>query len=511
MDATRFHGLARLLSVGLVTLLTTAPALRAEESSTLVFSQPNNGDDFEMESTEDGSAAASLVIVPEAKPLAISQPERLQAAPAKRVPRPATTLVVERVKKRTPSPRPAGLLATRTTTQPKLQPVHRPVQRLAQQPPPLRDQNVQPVNYEEPIAEPEPEEWQEPEEPHVLQAKPMAEPHVQQADPTAKLLVEAHEISQRAAEQQDYDEIIALCQMARRLGVEGDQLDFANTLMAWALNRRGQARVDEGNQKLADGDFEQALALNPDNWRALHNRGVSYAQAGKFADALDDFNRVIELNPLFAKAFANRATLFTQSGDLEIALADYRRACKLDPKLLVAQLGQGRVCHLLGHWEEALDAFNKTLEIKPDNPEVVCSRADLLADMGSYNEALGDYARAIDLDPEFAHAYRNGAWLLATCPDSRYRDGANAVLGAERALEFGYGERHVALDTLAAAQASSGEFDEAIKTLEEAIQIAPHDARSAYRSRLQMYQAGQIYLTEPPADVAQAVYEATDR
>ncbi len=456
MDATRFHGLARLLPVVLVSLLTTAPALRAEESSTLVFTQPNIGDGFEVES------AASLVIVPAAKPQAISQPKRLQTAQAKPLPRPTTTPAVE------------------------------PAPRSAQRPAPPRDQNVQPVRHEEPLAEPEPEA-------------------PEQVDTSAKLLVEAHELSLQADAQQDYDDIIALCQTARRLGVEGDQLEFAHTLLAWALNRRGQSRVDQGEQKLADADFQQALALDPDNWRALHNRGVSYAQAGKFAEALDDFNRVVELNPLFAKAFANRATLFTQSGDLEVALADYQRACRLDPKLLAAEVGQGRICHLLGRWEESLDAFNKALEIQPDNPEIVCSRADLLADMGRYDEALADYAQSIDLDPEFAHAYRNGAWLLATCPDPRYRDGANAVCGAERALEFGYGERHVALDTLAAAQASAGQFEEAIHTLEEALKLAPHDARSAYRTRLQMYQAGKAYLTEPPAGVAQAAYEATDQ
>jgi tetratricopeptide (TPR) repeat protein len=482
MDATRFHGLARLLPVVLVLLLTTTPALRAEESSTLVFTQPFNSDDSVEETAENPSSAASLVIVPAAKPQAISQPKRLQTTQAKPLPRPTTTLVVEPVKKKTPAPTPAAQLATQTTTQP--QPAQRPTVH--------RDQRVQPVSYDEPIAEPDPEE-------------------TQPVDTMAKLLVEAHELSQQAVEEQDYNEIIALCQTAKRSGVEGDQLEFTQTLMAWALNRRGQTRVDEGNQKLADADFQQALALDPDNWRALHNRGVSSAQEGKFAEALDDFNRVVELNPLFAKAFANRATLFTQSGDLEVALADYQRACRLDPKLLAAEVGRGRMCHLLGRWEEALDAFNKALEINPDNPELVCSRADLLADMGRYSEALADYARTIDLDPEFAHAYRNGAWLLATCPDSRYRDGANAVRGAERALESGYGERHVALDTLAAAQASAGQFDEAVQTLQDALKLAPHDARSAYRMRLRMYQAGKVYLTEPLAEVAQAVYEATDQ
>ena len=67
------------------------------------------------------------------------------------------------------------------------------------------------------------------------------------------------------------------------------------------------------------------------------------------------------------------------------------------------------------------------------------------------------------------------------------------------------------LDTLAAAQASAGNFDQAIETLQEALKIAPHEARYIYRSRLQRYQAGQPFYTEPVEDVSQVVYEVSDR
>ena len=256
---------------------------------------------------------------------------------------------------------------------------------------------------------------------------------------------------------------------------------------------------------------EEISAVQPQEWEQFHDRGVTFAEQGKYAEALDDFNRVIELNPMFAKAYSNRATLFTLSSDLERAQTEYQRACSLDPKLLHAQLGLGRVYHLLGSKEEALDCFNRAVELEPDKADIVCSRADLLADMGRYRDALADYARTIDISPEFAHAYRNGAWLLATCPDRRFRDPPNAVRGAQRALDFGYGDRHVALDTLAAAQASTGDFDQATETLQEALKIAPHEARYVYRSRLQRYQAHRPFFTEPVEDISQVVYEVSDQ
>jgi tetratricopeptide (TPR) repeat protein len=130
--------------------------------------------------------------------------------------------------------------------------------------------------------------------------------------------------------------------------------------------------------------------------------------------------------------------------------------------------------------------------------------------MGQYSDALASYALAIEIKPSFGHAYRNGAWLLATCPDERFRDSENAVLGAQQALESEYGERHVALDTLAAALASAGEFVKAIETLEEAIELAPATLRPDYIARVRLYEAGEPFRTQPVADVSQAVYEETD-
>jgi serine/threonine-protein kinase len=163
----------------------------------------------------------------------------------------------------------------------------------------------------------------------------------------------------------------------------------------------------------------------------------------------------------------------------------------------------------LGRWEQAIAHFDKAVQLDPESPATVCSRGDLYADMGRYGEALADYAQAIELDPEFAHAYRNGAWLLATCPDPQYRDPENAILGAQQALEYSYGDRHVSLDTLAAALASSGQFTAAIDALTEAVDLAPAGAASAYLARLELYESHQPFLNEAAGgQVAQVAYEA---
>jgi len=332
-----------------------------------------------------------------------------------------------------------------------------------------------------------------------------------QNDPVVELLLRANKLSQRATTEQHYTTIIGQCNEAIRNGVSAEHRRYARQLSSWALNRRGQLHAEEGEESSADADFRTALDYHPNNWRAIHNRGVSFAQRGQFAEAFDDFNEVIKLNPQHAKAYTNRATLYLQTNDLEAALEDFQQALENDPELVTAQIGISRTCHRLGRWEEAYDHFSVTIALDPTNASVVCSRGDLLADMGRYREAMADYARTIELNPKFAHAYRNGAWLLATCPDGEYRDADNAILGAEQALEFDYGDRHVALDTLAAALANAGKFKEATSILQEAIEIAPADAKVNYLSRLQLYQDHQPFRTQPIGDIAQAVYEVSDQ
>jgi tetratricopeptide (TPR) repeat protein len=331
-----------------------------------------------------------------------------------------------------------------------------------------------------------------------------------QLDEAGQLLIEAHTACTTAKPETELTEVIDKCIAALRLNIKGENKQFATTLISWSLNRRGQVYAGAGNTELADSDFEEALNFDPNNWRALHNRGVSYAESGKFAEAFDDFNAVIKTNPKFAKAYTNRATLFVQAGDLESAEKDYRSACKLDNKLASARLGLARVCHSGGRWDEALEHFTAAAKLDPENPGILCSRGDLLSDMGQYADALASYAMAIEVKPSFGHAYRNGAWLLATCPDEQFRDPENAILGAKQALECEYGERHVALDTLAAALASAGEFDEAIATLEEAIELAPSTVRAEYVARVKLYEEGQPFRTQPVAEISQAVYEEID-
>jgi hypothetical protein len=85
------------------------------------------------------------------------------------------------------------------------------------------------------------------------------------------------------------------------------------------------------------------------------------------------------------------------------------------------------------------------------------------------------------------------AWLLATHPDAKYRDGAEAVRVATRAVQLTKNRNADALDTLAAAYAEEGQFPEAVKSAQEAETLARSDGKpdlaAQIRYRREGYQA----------------------
>ncbi len=327
------------------------------------------------------------------------------------------------------------------------------------------------------------------------------------ASSPAGLLTQAHQLAETARSEADFSKIFAMCQQIPASQASGEEAAFGRQLAAWSLNRRGQLRARAGNSEAAMADFALAIRVDAKCWRALHNRGVLLAQSGQFEPAFDDFHHAIELNPRFAKAHANRAALYVLAGEVEPGLADYQRAAELDPNFAIAHRGCGRACHMLGRIDEAFEHLSRAIELAPNDAAALASRGDLLTDVGQYAAAADDYERALVVNPKYADACRGSAWLLATCPDGEVRNPGVALERAELAMQLERKADATTLDTLAAAQASVGDFPAATQTIRRAIELASPSERSVYQDRMQMYRQSQPYRIAPLGEVQQAGYE----
>jgi tetratricopeptide (TPR) repeat protein len=305
----------------------------------------------------------------------------------------------------------------------------------------------------------------------------------------------------------EFSEIIEQCERVLGVKLSAENSAYAHQLAAWGYNRRGEAYAQEaanlaekGEERKANeldevalADFEAALSHDPKKWKAVQNRGVSLALRGRLDQAIADFTKVIELNPQYDSAWFNRAELLAKQGKFAEAAGDYDETLKLKPDDLGALIGRGNSQLRLRKFRPALNDFTKALHIEPEFPQALAGRGDVRSEIGLWEEAAEDYRRAIKLNPKFGRAYRGAAWLMATCPEERIRNAELAVASARQALALDGNGDYAYLDTLAAALANAGEFEDARATQEKAIQIAPDAAASELRSRLTLYRSGEPY------------------
>jgi tetratricopeptide (TPR) repeat protein len=243
-------------------------------------------------------------------------------------------------------------------------------------------------------------------------------------------------------------------------------------------------------------DFDEALQLDPENWRAAHNRGVSRAEKGELATAVADFSHVIQLKEDYGPAYRNRGEVLFATGQYIGAIDDYTRALAYMSETAELHFLRASALHRLGRVREALADYDASLQGGEPTAGRYIGRAGAHADLSNFAAAISDLDKAIKLDGQSAEAYRAVGWILATCPNPRYRRPDKALLAARHALELQGSTDPAYFDTLAAALAAGEDFEKAVTIQDYAIRLASgREEKEELRGRLALYQKNRPYLS----------------
>lgn len=179
-------------------------------------------------------------------------------------------------------------------------------------------------------------------------------------------------------------------------------------------------------------------------------------------------------------------------GNLDQAIADYTEAIRLKPDIFVAYLNRGTALRRKGEFDLAIADYNKAIELKADYYDAYTLRGICYGKKGRYEEAIADFTKALEKKPHYL-TYHGLAWIYATSKNDKYRNAARAVELAQKALQIHRNAN--SLNTLAAAYAEAGRFEEAVETQEEAIELlkkpgsAPKEDLARYDRQLQAYKS----------------------
>ncbi len=250
--------------------------------------------------------------------------------------------------------------------------------------------------------------------------------------------------------------------------------------------------------------------------RIALNRGTTMFQEGMFEQAREQFAQACLVAPESATAHLNLGSALTKLNRIAEAIEEYEEAILLDPASTIAWFDLGVIHASLNQESQAIGCYDQALLIHPDNAEARFNRANALRRLGNFSEAAKEMKQVRTLRPGNSTAWlaeavcylrlgdRNAA--LKTCLEGRIATGNDARL-------ISLSARLVATDPAAAAEqlatylaqieelllvqstlelvetkamvlAAQGNFPEAIRWQDAALEAARNADRDDIASRL---------------------------
>jgi tetratricopeptide (TPR) repeat protein len=246
--------------------------------------------------------------------------------------------------------------------------------------------------------------------------------------------------------------------------------------------------------------FTRALSVTEDNYLAHRALGNELLRQERVGEAAAHFQEAARLAPEWSAPRLSLADVEVQRGRIDLALAIYEEVLSREPNDTAAAGRYGLALGLVGRFAEAKVHLERSLADHRGTAELHRAMAEIEAALGNVRAAQAHGREALLMQPGYTEAANNLAWLLATAADPALRDPREAIRLVE--ADAHGSEAPWLLDTLAAAYAADGRFEEAIRTADRAARLATEQDQAAsaeeIRERLSLYRQHQPHVDPGP-------------
>lgn len=285
----------------------------------------------------------------------------------------------------------------------------------------------------------------------------------------------------------------------------------------------GSFYLDMGEFAKAQGMFEKALSMEPQNTDALIGKGRSMWQngdivkakllleevsksakedprplfyLGKIAEdlgrpeeAMSQYEQAAKLSPQFLDARVAMAKLQLRTGKLAEALAILSEAVRQNPRSPLVHNGLGEVYFAQKNLRLAQEEFEQALKLDPELPVAHFNMGNTFREKGEYAQASAAYEKVATLSPRFPDlAYEHGYNLFLA---KKYRE---ALAMYEKAILANPKDDRLYVRAGVAAEAA-GDLAAATKYFQTATGINAQNAEA-------FYHLGQVFARQDSREQA---------
>lgn len=257
---------------------------------------------------------------------------------------------------------------------------------------------------------------------------------------------------------------------------------------AGALVAEGRRRLQQGDAAGAARCWQDALQRAPDHLDAANELALLLATSDK--PHLRDEARAVELAERVCEA-----THYRQPPFIETLAAAYAEARRLGDAAFVlrraiAEIGTSLPANQRELWQDRLHSYEATLRQQLRSDQWMTPGTAAAEEIGQPEGEFGPNVQR--LQPQIRgiwwHLVARTAWLYATNPDPRLRDGPAAVRLAQRAVRATESRDPACLTALAAALAEVGDTTQAAAVCEAAWKLATAAGQHSQAERTRMQQ-----------------------
>ena len=230
-------------------------------------------------------------------------------------------------------------------------------------------------------------------------------------------------------------------------------------MLASAYLSRGYFYSEITNYEKAIDDLSKSIQLNPANplSEKSANRAYVLSQQRYYNLAVYDCNaqRLMPWNPKETEAYRLKGNASTALGDYDDAIGAYSRVIEFNTNSALIYFSRGFAYSQTEDYKNGAADFGRSLQIDPTNAEAYSGRGICLSRLGDFQNGLKDCRKGFEINSNLPMVCNNLAWLLATAPKAKMRDGTKAVELATKACELTSWKDAHCVGTLAAARSRS--------------------------------------------------------
>jgi len=254
---------------------------------------------------------------------------------------------------------------------------------------------------------------------------------------------------------------------------------------------RAKMLDEQGDFKAGLLEWQKAVDYDPMDGLARLYMAVALEQQGQLSQALEEFQKSIALDPIDASAYFYYAAALQRAGKLPESIENYKKVLEIRPGDVVTEKSLAAVLIEAGRNDEAVAVLHTALTFDPQLAEAHHLLGAVLATSGQLDEGIGQLQEAVAIEPEDSQfQYDLGRVLAAR------HSFADAVPHFQKAAELSAKEHQQQLDSLqmlAAMYSEVGRFPDAVRTAQQALDLATQagDASLAgtLRARIGYYQS----------------------